>query len=72
MRGRQKAKCWVMVAVYPDIGFGIAVVKLRYLQLALFREKQISFKLCSMIGHNKHGHVEGVIWSIQEGFNDWP
>ena len=51
-------------------GFDIAELEMRDLQLKLFREKKISFSLCPVSGHDRHGHVERVIRSVQESFED--
>ena len=51
-------------------GFDIGEFEIRDLQLALHRERGIKFELCSVSGHDKHGHVERVIRSIQESFED--
>ena len=50
--------------------FGMAEVELRDLRLQLHREKGIEFDVCPVTGHDKHGHVERVIRSVQEGFAD--
>ena len=50
--------------------FDIADIEFRDLQLTLHREKGISISLCPVAGHDRHGHVERVIQSVQESFND--
>ena len=50
--------------------FQIAELELRDLQLRLHREKGISFTVCGVGGHDRHGQVERVIRSVQEGFRD--
>ena len=50
--------------------FDMAEVELRDLQLRLLNEKNINFSVCPVTGHDKHGHVERVIRSLQESFND--
>ena len=51
-------------------GFEISTFEIRDLQLSLHREKGIKFELCAVSGHDRHGHVERVIRSIQESFED--
>ena len=43
---------------------------LRGLQHKLERQHGIDFEVCPVAGHNQHGHVERVIRSVQESFND--
>ena len=50
--------------------FEIAEAELRDLKLTLYREKKISFSVCPVTGHDRHGHVERVIRSVQESFED--
>ena len=50
--------------------FNIAEVEVRDLQLRLHRDKGITFSLCPVAGHDRHGHVERVIRSVQESFED--
>ena len=50
--------------------FGMAEIDLRDLKLQLHREKGIQFDVCPVTGHDKHGHVERVIQSVQQGFAD--
>ena len=50
--------------------FKMAEVEYRDLQLTLHREKGISFSVCGVGGHDRHGHVERVIKSLQEGLED--
>ena len=50
--------------------FKISEVELRGLKLRLFREKGISFSVCGVGGHDRHGHAEIVIRSVQESFRD--
>ena len=50
--------------------FKMAEVEYRDLQLRLHREKGISFSVCGVGGHDRHGHVERVIQSLQEGLED--
>lgn len=50
--------------------FDIAEVEFRDLKLALHREKGITVNLCPVGGHDRHGHVERVIRSVQESFYD--
>ena len=50
--------------------FNIADVDLRDLELKLHREKGIHFSVCPVSGHDRHGHVERVIRSVQESFGD--
>ena len=50
--------------------FKMAEVELRDLKQNLSREKGIQFSTCPVTGHDKHGHVERVIRSIQESFAD--
>ena len=42
----------------------------RGLQLELTKNCGIDFELCPVSGHNAHGHVERVIRSVQESFDD--
>ena len=44
---------------------------LRGLQHRLERQNGIEFEVCPVAGHNQHGHVERVIRSVQESFNDY-
>ena len=50
--------------------FDIAETELRDLKLRLYKEKKIKFSVCAVTGHDRHGHVERVIRSVQESFND--
>ena len=50
--------------------FTLADIEYRDLQLNLLREKGISFSVCAVAGHDKHGHVERIIQSIQTGLTD--
>ena len=50
--------------------FELAELDLRDLQLRLYREKKINFSLCPVTGHDRHGHVERVIRSVQESFDE--
>ena len=50
--------------------FEMVDVELRDLQLRLSREKGIKLSVCPVMGHDRHGHVERVIRSIQESFMD--
>ena len=50
--------------------FRLAEVDYRDLQLRLHREKGISFSVCGVGGHDRHGHVERVIQSIQKSLED--
>ena len=50
--------------------FRMAEVELRDLKLRLHREKGISFSVCGVGGHDRHGHVERVIRSLQESLAD--
>jgi hypothetical protein len=43
---------------------------MRGVQHQLKREHGIEFEVCPVAGHNQHGHVERVIRSVQESFND--
>ena len=43
---------------------------MRDLQLRLSREKGISFSVCGVGGHDRHGQVERVIRSVQESLKD--
>ena len=45
-------------------------VDIRDLQFKLHTEKGITFDICPVQGHNKHGQVERTIRSIQESLND--
>ena len=51
-------------------GFNMSEFEIRDLTLTLHRERGIKMSLCPVSGHDKHGHVERVIRSVQEGFND--
>ena len=48
----------------------MADIELRDLQLRLSREKGISFSVCGVGGHDRHGQVERVIRSVQESLKD--
>ena len=50
--------------------FQIAEVEFRDLELRLHREKGITFSVCGVGGHDKHGHVERVIQSVQQSLED--
>ena len=50
--------------------FNMAETELRDLKLELFTEKRINFSVCAVTGHDRHGHVERVIRSVQESFED--
>ena len=50
--------------------FEMAETELRDLKLGLYKEKKINFSVCAVTGHDRHGHVERVIWSVQESFED--
>ena len=50
--------------------FQLAQVEYRDLQLRLHREKGISFSVCGVGGHDRHGHVERVIQSLQQSLED--
>ena len=50
--------------------FKMADIELRDLQLRLSREKGISFSVCGVGGHDRHGQVERVIRSVQESLAD--
>ena len=50
--------------------FELAEVEFRDLQLRLHREKGISISVCGVAGHDRHGHVERVIRSVQESLED--
>ena len=50
--------------------FDIAEIEYRDLRLALHREKGIDITLCPVAGHDRHGHVERIIRSVQESFDD--
>ena len=50
--------------------FKLAEVEFRDLQLRLHREKGIAFSVCGVGGHDKHGHVERVIQSLQQSLED--
>ena len=43
---------------------------MRGLQHRLERQHGIDFKFSSVAGQNQHGHVERVICSVQESYND--
>ena len=34
------------------------------------RQHGVEFEVCPVAGHNQHGHVDHVIRSLQESFND--
>ena len=51
-------------------GFEISEMEIRNLQLELHRVRGVKFELCAVSGHDRHGHVERVIRSIQESFDD--
>ena len=50
--------------------FQLTEVEYRDLKLRLHREKGISFSECGVGGHDKHGHVERVIHSLQQSLED--
>jgi hypothetical protein len=50
--------------------FNNSEVEFRDLQLRLHREKGIAISVCGVSGHDRHGHVERVIRSIQESLSD--
>ena len=50
--------------------FQLAEIEYRDLKLQLHRQKGISFNVCGVSGHDKHGHVERVIQSVQQGLED--
>ena len=43
---------------------------MRGVQHQLKREHGNEFEECPLAGHNQHGHVERVIHSVQESFNN--
>ena len=50
--------------------FGMSDVELRDLKIELHKEEGISFTLCGVGGHDRHGHIERVIKSMQDSFVD--
>ena len=43
---------------------------MRGLQHQLERQHGVDFEVCPVAGHNQYGHVERVIRSMHESFND--
>ena len=50
--------------------FNNSELEFRDLQLRLHREKGIAITVCGVAGHDRHGHVERVIRSLQESLSD--
>ena len=50
--------------------FRNAEYELRDLKLQLHKETGISFTVCAVGGHDRHGHVERIVRSVQESLED--
>ena len=63
-------KLFVDQAKAIECGLENVEFDLRGLQHILERQHGIDFEVCPVAGRNQHGHVERVIRSVQESFND--
>ena len=50
--------------------FRNADLEFRDLKLRLHKEKGISISVCGVGGHDRHGHVEAIVKSVQESLED--